>query len=36
MKILVIGGNRFVGKKVAYELSKLASVSVLKMINTRL
>lgn len=34
MKILVIGGNRFVGKKVAYELSKLASVSVLNRSGT--
>ncbi len=34
MKILVIGGNRFVGKKVAYELSKLTSVSVLNRSGT--
>jgi nucleoside-diphosphate-sugar epimerase len=34
MKILVIGGNRFVGKKVAYELSKLANVAVLNRSGT--
>jgi hypothetical protein len=34
MKILVIGGNRFVGKKVAYGLSKLANVAVLNRSGT--